>query len=448
MDNYIQQFILLTHIKNNTPFGKNSKIEISKLLTKFRSKVIKYDKKKCEIVVAKYNENINWLNRYMHLVTIYDKSDNPIENSHILPNIGRETHTYLYHIINNWNNLADNTLFTQGSFSEDHRPFPIETYLIKKKNILFFTNFFCKGIKFRDNQFFLEYNSKWLNEYNNGEMKKTTLSFEQFWLLFNNEIKENFDDYEWSHGGIFSINKKLIKSKPLEYYINLYKLVSHHKNPEEGHYFERCWSSIFSYNFEYNLKIYNYYYYLDCLIQKKNITCVNNNNHKLSYNLTINQNKNQDINYFFNNNENDIPEKDYIDPSKNEQSIINPTSINKNEINNDYQKKIIPSTSTSNENDVVEKKYNHDSNNNYPNNDNNYNFSLELDYNESCNKIRYQNTNNLIEKKLVDSHNITEYPILKEIYKDNCINIRQIISDYKNEQFNLENIIKNYFYNA
>ena len=30
------------------------------------------------IVVAKYNENLDWIKKVTHNVTIYDKSDNPI----------------------------------------------------------------------------------------------------------------------------------------------------------------------------------------------------------------------------------------------------------------------------------------------------------------------------------------------------------------------------------
>ena len=163
--------------------------------------------------------------------------------------------------------MAENTLFTQGLFSNDHKPFPIETYLVKKKNILFFTNFYCKGVNIKKDQLsFLNHSGKWLHEYNCGEMKKTHLTFKDFWLKFNKSIENDFSNLEWSHGAIFSINRKLIKSKPLEYYINLYKLVSHHKNPEEGHYFERCWPYIFSNNIETDFEINNYYYYLKNVI--------------------------------------------------------------------------------------------------------------------------------------------------------------------------------------
>lgn len=67
-----------------------------------------------EVVVAKYKENISWLGHIRHRVTVYDKSDNPVNGSHRLQNIGRESHTYLYHIVSRYNTLSDITIFVQG----------------------------------------------------------------------------------------------------------------------------------------------------------------------------------------------------------------------------------------------------------------------------------------------------------------------------------------------
>jgi Protein of unknown function (DUF3431) len=67
-----------------------------------------------EIVIAKYKEDVSWTQRLTQHYTIYDKSNDPIFYSYRLPNIGREPHTYLYHIIKNYDNLADITVFLQG----------------------------------------------------------------------------------------------------------------------------------------------------------------------------------------------------------------------------------------------------------------------------------------------------------------------------------------------
>jgi hypothetical protein len=69
-----------------------------------------------ELVVARYEENLNWLRRVPRafLVTVYDKSTAPYPDSIPLPNIGREAHTYLHHICTRYDSLSDLTVFCQG----------------------------------------------------------------------------------------------------------------------------------------------------------------------------------------------------------------------------------------------------------------------------------------------------------------------------------------------
>lgn len=66
------------------------------------------------LVVSKFTEDVSWTKNVKCPVIIYDKSNNPIEGSISLPNVEREAHTLLYHIIENYNNLPDCTIFCQG----------------------------------------------------------------------------------------------------------------------------------------------------------------------------------------------------------------------------------------------------------------------------------------------------------------------------------------------
>ena len=65
-----------------------------------------------QIVVARYNEDVEWTRRYPNVI-IYNKGeklegfDNVVE----LPNVGREGHTYYKHITDNYDNLCDHTIF-------------------------------------------------------------------------------------------------------------------------------------------------------------------------------------------------------------------------------------------------------------------------------------------------------------------------------------------------
>jgi hypothetical protein len=69
-----------------------------------------------KIIVAKYNENIDWI-KYLKPdnVIIYDKSNSPIEGSIPRRNVGREAETFMYYILENYDNLADYTIFLQGN---------------------------------------------------------------------------------------------------------------------------------------------------------------------------------------------------------------------------------------------------------------------------------------------------------------------------------------------
>lgn len=261
--------------KNNNILAK--KREIQEIC---QQKIRNYNKKDCEIVIAKYKEDILWCNKYKHLTTIYDKSNEPLKKSIHLPNVGRESHTYLYHIINNWDKLADNTLFTQGGFTPDHNPFPLETYLLKKKKVKLFINLYQKGIDFRDEKGkYLKHRFKWLEEFRNGLMKPAEITFDQFWNFFNHTPIKNYDSIIWSHGAIFSISKELIKSQPLNLYIKLYDLLNKHINPEEGHYFERCWYYIFNSNTSNQLISYDQKTIKkENNIEKKNVFKSENNN--------------------------------------------------------------------------------------------------------------------------------------------------------------------------
>ena len=59
-------------------------------------------------------------NMYSNIISIYDKGSMPmfstsLYNKYIkLPNKGREGNSYLSHIVNNYDNLAAITVFTQG----------------------------------------------------------------------------------------------------------------------------------------------------------------------------------------------------------------------------------------------------------------------------------------------------------------------------------------------
>ncbi len=83
-----------------------------------------------ELVVARYRENLNWLRRIPRWfrVSVYNKGPQrpalPYRRDlhcHPLVNVGREAHTYLWHLCERYESLADVTVFAQGK-PFDHVP--------------------------------------------------------------------------------------------------------------------------------------------------------------------------------------------------------------------------------------------------------------------------------------------------------------------------------------
>lgn len=97
-----------------------------------------------DVVIARYKESLDWVNLFDVSKSpnvkffIYNKSDEPFEVSKpytykSLPNIGREAHTFLHHIVHNYDNLAEETLFLQGYPFDHHIEISMLQYLIEKK---------------------------------------------------------------------------------------------------------------------------------------------------------------------------------------------------------------------------------------------------------------------------------------------------------------------------
>ena len=77
---------------------------------------------KC-LIIARYNENLDWLRKYNDFkITVYNKGYKLKDESFYkvinLENKGRESHTWLYHIVKNYNILNDINVFLQGQIDD------------------------------------------------------------------------------------------------------------------------------------------------------------------------------------------------------------------------------------------------------------------------------------------------------------------------------------------
>lgn len=145
---------------------------------------------KMTMVVARYDENIDWLKEVPWNYIVYNKGDDLpkwVTNEIKLKNIGLDAYTYLTYIIDNYDTLSDYVIFAQGDPFEDSRDF------IKKIN-----DFDGKD------DFFPLSDSVYTDDYQNREMGVELA--ESVRKLFLVDIRS----FEVPEGATFIVSKKAI----------------------------------------------------------------------------------------------------------------------------------------------------------------------------------------------------------------------------------------------
>ncbi len=162
----------------------------------------------CSIVIAKYNEDISWSLRLNENINIYlyNKGDEIITGSLNLPNIGRESDTFLYHIIKNYDTVDDFTIFLQGNpfFHYNGIIEFINDEHYKKQDIFFISN----RIETDDIN----------GEPNHGGLKISDVLIDMS-IDFNQDIK-----FKFPAGAQYCVHKKFIHNKSLDWWKKLYQV--------------------------------------------------------------------------------------------------------------------------------------------------------------------------------------------------------------------------------
>lgn len=209
---------------------------------------------KKHVIIAYYNENIDWIsniNTNYSEVYLYNKSGkmlniNPNINVIELPNIGRESHTYLYHIINNYSNLPNECIFLQGNPFDHSIPEEELFKIINNANnstekFIYLTKFKLfleknQDLTFKEHGFLHGF---WQNEHNLSSSI----------VKIYNELYPNFISTLFGQGALFLVNKENIYKNSLEFYKKCLNILLNSENltdPLEGHAFERLWYYIFN----------------------------------------------------------------------------------------------------------------------------------------------------------------------------------------------------------
>ena len=186
-----------------------------------------------KIVVARYNEDVQWAQLFPNVI-IYNKGITlgSSYNEILLPNVGREAHTYYHHIYENYDTLDDYTIFLQGS-PFHHSPNIIKTlwkYIINPPK---------SGFQFI---------SEWMVESNIADCPHQP----NIGPLMKDIYEELFGERkEWlplifGGGAQFIVSKEAVYKHPRDFYLKIIKRLDYDMCTNEACVFERFHKIIFS----------------------------------------------------------------------------------------------------------------------------------------------------------------------------------------------------------
>ena len=227
------------------------------------------------LVIARYKENLDWLedtlntlgDKYDIRVYIYNKSQTLVKlpeeicGDHVtcknLSYVGRESHTYLTHIVEHYDKLKDGYIVClQGDFKEHFKWYGmpqtpvqlvqnlIEDAVANGRGSTSFANTWAHEIGHsctahygfritahagerldpRSPKCFGDWYNEFVGEWKNGEAWHTL----PFWI-----------------GGLYAVAHTQILKRPLDFYARLRDCVGVSLNPEVGHFMERAWLGIY-----------------------------------------------------------------------------------------------------------------------------------------------------------------------------------------------------------
>ena len=179
-----------------------------------------------QVVIARYKEDVGWVSGLKTDYIIYDKSgEDSVLNDHIIkipnePLYGCEAHTYLLHIINNYNNLYDQIIFVQGN-PYDHCPKILELI-----------------------------NEDW-DGYFRG-LGRLCVCLSNYWFPkecfehYKKTFKRDFPIKNWHISGAqIQVTKEIVLSNPIEFYQGFYDLLVSQNNKQTAIFMELIWKDIF-----------------------------------------------------------------------------------------------------------------------------------------------------------------------------------------------------------
>jgi hypothetical protein len=188
-----------------------------------------------QIIVARYNENIEWTMQFPNVV-ICNKGAKIdwIFNQIFMENVGREGHTYYKYIYDNYENLPEHVIFLQGN-PFDHSPNII-------KNLQNYLSSDDLNVDFD----FLSEHIIGCKLSGCGHHPGLPL-YEVYKNLFDIDADIN-SIFNFGAGAQFIVSRNRILKRPREFYLKIVQLLKYSINPIEGFVIERFHGLVFNEN--------------------------------------------------------------------------------------------------------------------------------------------------------------------------------------------------------
>lgn len=212
------------------------------------------------VVVSRYAEDVSWLHVLPKTrVTVYDKggpsnadADCPSHATRVvLPNVGREVHTYLHHIVEHYHDLEDVTIFLPASINKSpekwDKAMRVVDHAMRTRESMF--PVFPAGqvpIRVSLAAFTLE---SWRSTHpgNARANPESTLLPSPDRPFGKWYAKHGLPDVNtWCSEGIFAVSRDHIHRRSRAQYRALMEGLDGHSNPEAAHFMERAWVAVFA----------------------------------------------------------------------------------------------------------------------------------------------------------------------------------------------------------
>ena len=170
---------------------------------------------------------------------VYNKCGT-MRNSIKLKNVGREFHTFCYHIVQHYDNLPEKIIFTASTL-EKHKREQRLLYLLNYEGDHFCD---CKVNASHGEKVIQDIPDNWSNTWYSGRnlYPANPHGFKQWYLTHVGNIDSS---KKRCGNGIFKTSGIRIRKRPIEFYKNLIKELEVDNAPEAVHYLERLVSVIF-----------------------------------------------------------------------------------------------------------------------------------------------------------------------------------------------------------